>query len=458
MTRHNEYGRTGGRWAHPRRAAVALTGALVLAVSGCNLLDVSNPGSVGEESLNNPAAAGPIVRGSRATVTRGLGAILTSYATATDELRWVGSRDAYNALDRGSVGDPFNEFVDGSFVYVAEGAYTSRKAIERLKGFGFDTSSNADQNNLMAEAYLYGAVSNVSIANMFDDWAFSDKQTPGANLGPANMVQLFDDAIGYLDAAEALATDPDLLKNILLFRMRTKHDRAVWDALNPSGVNVTNPIYINDAGANADAQAALALIGSDDYVFQLDMALDLSDGDVSLGFNVNSRQEMRFGDRYVFPNTSDKSWDSIRIKDPITNAASPIVVAIATEFAGLRDIAPLRLVSAREAYLVLAEAALAAGNSPGFANQINALRDLDGLPDYTGQVTEFVMLENARATNLFLGSRRLNDMYRFGLTDALWAPDPTVLDALDCPGVLFQITSTERAANPLITGQPACGT
>ena len=455
MTRHNEIGRMGGLAALPRRAAVALAGALVVMTSGCNLLDVSNTNSVSESSLDNPAAAGPIVRGSRATVTRGIGAILTSYATSTDELLWVGSRDAYNALDRGAVGDPFNEFVDGSFVYVGEGRFTADRAIERLIGFGFDTSSRAEDNDLMAEAYLYGAVIYVNIANMFDDFAFSNKTEAAANIGPENMVQMFDTAIDYLNKAEALTSSDALLKDILLMRMRAHHDRAVWNLLNPSGVSVTTPLYVNDASANADATAALALIGADDYVFQLEMGLDLSDGDVSLGFNVNNRQEMRFGDRFVFPTTSGKSWDSVAIKDPITNAASPIVVQIATEFKDARDLAPLRQASAREAHLILAEAALA-GSGGSFATHINNLRAFDGLPAFSGQVTDFVMLEHSRATNLFLGGRRLNDMYRFDVQDPKWQPDPTVLDALDCPGVLFQITNTERAANPLITGQPTC--
>jgi hypothetical protein len=434
---------------------IALGGALVVAASGCNLLDVSNTNSVSESALNNAAAAGPIVRGSRATITRGITSILTSYATATDELLWVGSRDAYNALDRGAVGDPFNEFVDASFVYVGEGRFTADGAIERLIGFGFDTSSRAEDNDLMAEAYLYGAVIYVNIANMFDDFAFSNKQEAAANIGPENMVQMFDTAIEYLNNAESLASDATLRTNILLMRMRAHHDRAVWNMLNPSGVSVTSPMYVNDAAANADAMAALALIGAEDYVFQLDMALDLSDGAVSLGFNVNNRQEMRFGDRFVFPTASGKSWDSVAIKDPITNAASPIVVKIATEFKDARDLAPLRQASAREAHLILAEAALA-GSGGSFTTHINDLRALDGLPAFSGQVSDDAMIEHSRATNLFLGGRRLNDMYRFDVQDVRWQPDPTVIDALDCPGVLFQITNTERAANPLITGQPAC--
>ena len=456
MTRHNEIGRMGGRSALPRRAVATLAGALMVVTSGCNLLDVSNTNSVSESALNNAAAAGPIVRGSRATVTRGIGAILTSYATATDELQWVGSRDAYNALDRGAVGDPFNEFVDGSFVYVGEGRFTADAAIERLIGFGFDTSSQAADNELIAEAYLYGAVIYVNIANMFDDYAFSNKTEAAANIGPANMVQMFDTAIDYLNKAEALTSSDVLLTDILLMRMRAQHDRAVWNMLNPSGVNVSSPMYVNDAGANADAMAALALISGEDYVFQLEMGLDLSDGDVSLGFNVNNRQEMRFGDKYVFPTTSGKSWDSVAIKDPITNAPSPIVVAIATEFKDARDIAPLRQASAREAHLILAEAALA-GSGGSFTTHINDLRALDALPAFSGQVSDDAMLEHSRATNLFLAGRRLNDMYRFGLVDTRWQPDPTVIDALECTGVLFQITNTERAAHPLITGQPACG-
>src|SRR5205807_817510 len=78
-------------WA--RRAAVALGGAgLVAAGAACNsLFDVRNPNDVLADSLNNPAAGFAIASGAQAALAYGWGAILTEYATVTDELTWRGT-------------------------------------------------------------------------------------------------------------------------------------------------------------------------------------------------------------------------------------------------------------------------------------------------------------------------------------------------------------------------------
>ncbi|MBC7790300.1 MAG: hypothetical protein H7Z74_10175 [Anaerolineae bacterium] len=464
MTPYNRIGRSALRSKWLRGTATALAFAGVSAASACDILDVSNPNNVSEDALNNAAAAPPLVNGLVAATTRALSSIFASYSTATDELMWVGSRDAYNQLDRGAISEQSNEFVDLSLFYVFEARYLANNAIDRLVGFGFeDAAANDNSKLLLARAFLYSAIIYTTIADQFDDFAISNKTIAGDNIGPANMVQLYDSAVSYLDRAEPLAVaiaDDAALGDILAMRARVKHARAVWELLNPSGTVPSNPL-VNDAGANADAQAALALI-SGDHKLRVEVTPPLSDGNVAIGFNVNSRLEITFDTvRYTNPDETGKQADPlnpVKLRDPITNAPDPVLRAFIDEFVEAKDSPFLTIVSQREMYLILAEGALAAGNTAGFTTQINLLRALDGLTPYSGQVAARTLLIHERSVNLYLQGRALNDLYRFGRQAPGWDVGE---DALTCPGILFTITVSERLANPNFSDSPsgaaACG-
>ena len=464
MTPYNRIGRSALRSRWLRGAAAVAAVSAVLAASACDILEVSNPNNVIEEALNNAAAAPPLVNGLVASTTRALSSIFGSYSTATDELMWVGSRDAYNQLDRGAISEQSNEFVDLSLFYIYEARYVANNAINRLVGFGFEDAAASDNSKLLlARAFLYSAVIYTTIADQFDDFAFSDKTIAGDNIGPANMVQLYDSAVSYLNRAEPLAVaieDDAALGDILAMRARVKHARAVWDLLNPSGTVPSNPL-VNDAGANADAQAALALL-SGDHKLRVEVTPPLSDGNVAIGFNVNSRLEMTFDTvRFINPDAAGKkphAVNPVKLRDPITNAVDPVMLDFIEEFVEAKDSPELTIVSQREMYLILAEAALAAGNTAGFTAQINLLRALDGLTPYSGQIPARTLLVHSRSVNLYLQGRALSDLYRFGRQAPGWAAGE---DAVTCPGIFFTITVSERLANPNFSDSPsgagACG-
>ena len=82
----------------------------------------------------------------------------------------------------------------------------------------------------------------------------------------------------------------------------------------------------------------------------------------------------------------------------------------------------------------LAENALATGDNAGFTVRINNLRALDALTPYTGQVSALDILINSRQANLFLGGRRLADLYRFGVFSVSWVAGSAAVTA---PGTFF---------------------
>jgi len=456
-----------GRWEKPG----ALLAALVLAagVAGCNsLLDVKNPNNVNASDLDKPAAAASIANGALSTVARAWGAILVDYATATDELTWIGSRDGYRELDVGFFTNRTNEFVDAAFPYVGEARWTSDLAIKKLSVF--DAAGTLKNRDDLARSYLYAAIAYAMIGDMFNNFpVFSDRQTAAPPLGPGNMAQVYDTAVAYTTRGIAIAQatgNTTLRLALTAERARAEFGKAVWAKLHPPGPSV--PLggpFVSDASANADAAAALALAaGTPDWKYRFNYSSSTIDN--TIGAWVNSRQEMRVGNAYI--NRAVTPNDTLR--DPITNAVDPEVRRALIEFKATpatQFYSSLTVVSSRELYLMLAEAALAAGdtltNAGQFAVNINAVRLLNYPdsakyrydPSNLAQPRPVAMLKAERQSNLFLQGRRLHDLYRFGDKADMWQTVVPVADAVASPGTFFPITQVELLANPYCVANPS---
>lgn len=421
---------------------LVLAGALFAAGACKGILDVENPNNVSEGSLGDPQAAVQQANGVQASTVRMLSAIATPYATATDELDWTGSREAWNELEKGVISDYLNEFTDLAFTYVGEARYLGDETIKRLEGF--NSQGRLRDRSALVRAYLYTAIVHAAIADMFDDFAFSSKQTPAKPLGRPNMSQLYDKAIGYLDKAVAL-DDGTFRYSLIATRARIKHARAVWRKITPQGQTPANPL-VSDAGANADATLALGLGAGPDDVFEMKSNIEAQPG-INIWFEVNGRNEMAIGNVYR------------TLVDPITGQRDPASAAIIARFEDRETASQdgfFTIVSDRELELILAEAALAANDLVTFATHINAVRSLDGLPAWTGQIPALEILKFERKANLLFQMRRLADLYRFGEKVAEWAPDPNFASAFSTPGLLFPIPLVERQANPCIINPAAC--
>jgi hypothetical protein len=459
-----------------KRAVVISAAALV---AGCGLLDVTNPNAVVEEALTNPGAATAIANGAGATVTRALTAILAPYGAVTDELTYVGSRDAYGYADKGEVSDPFNEFADAAFPEMAEARWTSFTAVNRLKLF--NTEGTLVDKNDLARGLLYQSIIFTAIGEMFDDFVIeANKTEAGPPIGEGNMAIVFDSAVAQ--TTEALAI-PGLTKDnkirLLMMRARAKHSKAIWAKLNGSGgAPATTPVaspLVNDAGADADAGLALAEIGAGvDYKFKLTPQTQTL-GFPNVGNDLNNRLELRTGDflagarpadcttnscdSWVDPNAAGNAIDSTTLKDPVTNAIDPVFRANILECCikgtqnGQGDLVPLTIVSAREMLLIRAEHALATGNTAGFTTFINQLRALNsGLTPYSGTPAPQAMLIHSRFVNLYNQGKRLMDMHRFGIKARKWVPESEAYSK----ACFFPVMNIERSTHPDDFTAPLC--
>jgi len=434
-----------GRWMGLLRAV-----SLVMVAAGCSsLLDVENPNNVNQDNLNNPAAAAALANGALSATARALGNVLTPYSEATDELTWIGSRDAWDDLDKGYLTGITNEFVDAAFPQVAQSRWLSDEAIKRLGGF--DADGKLADRNLLARSYLYGAIAYTMIGDMFNDFPIgSDRTEAAAPLGPANMAQVYDTAVVYTTRGIAIAQatgDAELELELTAMRARAQHAKGVWQKLNPfSAATLANPL-VNDPAAVADATAALALAaGTPDWKYQFNYSSEtVSTG---IGFEVNQRLESRFGDRYIVPTADNKRVASILLQDPITNVPDPVLTRTINDFVTGVQYGSLTVLSSREMYLILAEARLAQNDSTGAATFLNNIRALDALTPYNplnaAHPRALAMLQHERRVNLFLQGRRLADHYRFGVPADKW---PANAEAVQQPGTVFPITNTEILAN-----------
>ena len=417
-----------------------------LVMGGCDLLDVENPNSLVEDDLTNPASATAMTNGLEFSVTRSIGALLSTYGTTTDELTWVGSRDAWRNLDIGDIEDPLNEFTNGLFEFVGEARWLSEDFVGRLEAFRAAGLLENDED--LMRAYLYRAIIHTVIADMYDDFAFSSRDQGGPAIGPDNMNSLYDLAIDAIDKALALGPEDDLEIQLLAVRARAGFSKSLWSKVNPS-VDTTTPL-VNSADAVADAQAALALMDVADWTYRLQMDPTLGfpdNSDVySIGFQVNNRNELRFGVTYVLPTDDGLKVEEVTFADIIdTDVVHPAVAAEIADFEAQGQYPDFTIVSAREMHLIIAEAALAAGDEAGFTEAINAVRALDGLTLYSSQVAAQDVLEHTRQANLFNQGRRLIDMYRFERMSPEWSIQGTTVQS---PGTFFPIADIELKSNP----------
>lgn len=430
-----------------------LTFTLVL--PACNILDVDNPNNLLEDDVRKASAANALVNGALAAVADATSNKWHEVGIVADELMYIGSRDAWGQLDFGFISNPNNEFTDASFPLLGQARWLADLAEATVLEHSQTITTPAMRKDL-ARAHLYAGMIYMILGEVQEDFVFSDKTEPGPAVGPAQMKSVLDQAITKLDnavAAAQAANEADVHTLALAVRARAKHSRAIWDKINPTP-NTADPL-VSAPGAVADAQAVLARVTGD---WRWDFRYSSSTLANDMAAWINSRGENQFDSVSVVrvAAANVRQITSVRMLDPITNEVDPVILARLLEWkdgnlTGTGNVyPPLTLVSARHMHVILAEDALQRGDDAGFQQHINAIRAMNELPDYTGQISALNMLKHTRRVNLFLSGVRLNDMYRFGESSAHWKPGS---DAVSSPGTLLPITIVEIRANPHLGGE-----
>jgi hypothetical protein len=432
------------------RAAAFLVIGLTAALVGCgSLLQVDNPNNIKAADTKEPTAAKYMANGALASVSYAYAYSLPPYSIASDELDWSGSRDAWHSLDQGTITDYLNEFSDVAYEDMEKARWVADNAVATLDSLN-KAGVLPDATDL-ARADLYAAMAYVMIADMYDNFVFSTPDTAGSPIGHDQMGTLYDEAVTYTNNGLAIAgIDAELETELTAMKARAQFDHAMWNLIGPRPITTGLVSAADGATAATTANAALALMaGTPDWTYQFQYGATLQYSDY--GYENNIRQEMRLGHNYVAPDPKAPTWlDQVVLNDPINGTPDPVIDAYQSSFKGDRYY-PLTFLSAREMHLIVAEAALAAGDTPTFQTEINAVRALAGagLTDWTpaSAVTAMAILQHERRVNLFGQGRRLVDEYRFGIVDDNWQPGS---EAVTHPGRLLPITNVECLSNPNI--------
>lgn len=428
-----------------------------VAFIGCDgLLDVSNPNDLVEDDIRQEAAASAVVNGSLSLVSSSISQSWQPYLVASDEMRWIGSRDAWLSLDLGFVGDENNEFIDGPFPAMGQGRWMSDEAVKILTDHVANNPTDGHKFDL-ARANLYAGLMYMVIGEIQEDFPLtSDKRESGMPVGPSNMYQVLDGAIQRFSAAISgfqEVGEPEWALQATAARARARQSRAIWDVINPSP---SGNGLVNSAEAGADAMAVLAS-ASNDWLYNLTYsAASVSN---SMASWVNDRKENQI-DLTIATVDDQNDINGIAMKDPIDGVDDPAVIKWLNQWKGGNYTdkggvyPPLTIASARMMHLIIAENSLASGNEEKFKAHINAIREVDGLTPFTDQISNMEMMMHTRRVNVLLQGLRLADMYRWGITDPQWQD---ASQAKSNPGEMLPISIIEIRANCHLNGQGCDG-
>ncbi len=450
MTHVGQVATTLKKWVSERGMTAVVVGFCVAAVACDDPLEVEDPNSLAASDLEDPAAMPALANGALSTTARAMGELASLSGTASDELRWIGSFDAWNDIHQGNVDKPTNQFSDQYWPDVTNARFMVDKAIEA--GERFQSENTLRDPRDLARSYLYGAVLFTSIGDLYDDFVVSeDADDPSPPVGESNMDQFYDRALEWETAGIDMARnigDQELEARLLAMRARTRHAKQVWAKLNPSGSTPADPLVASSEMAD-DARAVLQIVGStSNWKYQLQYSPNTITNITAN--NINQRGELQFGPTIVSVDPDQTTViEEVLLEDPIDEVTDPVMSRFVNTFTASGDeFVPFTVVSAREMHLLLAENALATGNG-SFADHVNDVRAMDGLTPYSGQIPAVDLLAHERRVNLFLQNRRLIDMYRFGIRSGAWLE---VSAAFRTPGSFFPIAVTEIRSNPNVGG------
>jgi len=433
------------------RTIVTRSAALVATTmfAACGLLDVSNPNDLIEDDIKKEAAANAVVNGTLTLVASSVSQSWQPYLVTSDELYWIGSRDAWLSLDQGFIDDPFNEFIDGPFPSMGQARWMSDLAIEILAEHVKNNPSSTSFQFDLARANFYSGIVYTMIGEIQEDFAFSDKTEAGEPVGGANMYTVLDGAIERLSAAVTgfqQLGDTEMAMNAMAVRARARHSRAVWDAVNPSP---SGNGLVNSAEAGSDAAAVIQAAGGNDADWVFNLTFSAASTSNSMASWMNDRKENQI-DLSIVTVDAANDINGIALKDPVDDVDDPSAIKWLNQWKGGNYLdkggvyPPLTLASTRMMHIILAENALAGGNETTFTEHVNHIRAMDGLTPFSGQISNTEMLQHMRRVTVMLQGLRLADMYRWGLKDPKWQD---ASDATTCPGVMLPVSIIERRAN-----------
>lgn len=413
MTQFTQGARSRGR---RRLASLILPALLAGGMVGCDLddlLDVDDPEVASPGSVRDPAALPVVVAGAIRDFTyaySGTGSVggggdndplIMLSGLLTDELQHYGTFPTRRQIDRRAIPTtgPQGTTDNGTLSDAYHNLHRARRAAE----LGEDLFQAADAGNSRNRS-LIGSIAGYAYVLFGEVYC---EGVPYSSIGldgtetfgsPSTRAQTFDLAIQNFNRAISIAQSAG-------------SDDALWLA------KVGKARTLVNQGDYAGAAAEVADV-PDDFVYEIEHSAN-SAGQNN-GVFIYSLDNGRYG---VADNKgiNGLAWSEDERTPLLVGTRQPfdtsLPIYIGQAKYEVRD-AGVALADGKEARLIRAEAALAAGDIPGFRTHLNAARAIDGVDaltegdipaDAAGRVS---LLFEERAFGMWLTAHRLGDMRR----------------------------------------------
>lgn len=406
-----------------RHSALA---ASIVALGGCGMLDVTNPGPQADESLNAPSAMAGLVTGMSFDLSRAMDATTQETAIMADELFHGGSYANEVFFNQGIIRF---DLVNGIWGALHRSRWVAEAGIERMKSVlaeGFNT------NPLSARAYIYAGLSNRMLGELMCEAVYDGGPAEDFKTHFTRSEAQFTSAIGIANGLTGAIKD-SLLRVAYGGRASVRAWQGKWTE------------------AVADAQ-----IVPTSYVFRAFFSTNTAAENNDLVFETNNRSEYTvFSTQWaqVFKDPR-VPWDTVKTSGgAIANGQNGRTPFFRQRKHNGLD-ADIAMVKGTEMLMLRAEAALRGNDVPGAMALINQQRAFysttsNPLPPLTATTAAeaWPILQKERGAVLWLENRRLWDLRRWNAE-----PAPIKHTFLDGRDKCIPISENERLSNPNLRG------
>lgn len=397
-----------------RRTMPAAAIALAALLGGCDF-NVTNPGPLLDDDLNNASAIPALVNGMGGDLSNAIGNYLTRGSLAALELRHSGNFAAERRFAAGTIGP---EDVNGDWARLHTARYVAEAGLARMKtvlGTSFETNASTPR------AYLYAGFANRFL---------------GENVCNA-----------VYDGGPALPNSSHFVRAESLFTRALTISRALNNtALINAALAGRAQVYANQ-GKWTEAAADAALVPTA-FRHNAVFSLNTSRENMDLAAQTITRREVTaWNTVWVADRDTRVLYDTVKTGTTITKGQDGATNFFRQKkYLTLGD--PVALAKGTEMLLIRAEAALRANDVTNAMLFINQGRTAATLAPLTATTVAdaYVHLMRERGAVLWLEGRRLFDLKRW-LAEGR---NTTLQGRSTC----IPISLEERGANPNVTGAP----
>lgn len=404
----------------------AVLGSILVGSPACRLLEVSNPGPISDEALNNTTALPGLVTGMSFDLSRAVDAVTQEVAIMADELFHGGSYAAEGLFNRGIIRE---EDVNGMWGAMHRARWVAESGIQRLRnvlGSAFDSSP------LAARAHIYAGLANrllgENVCNAVFDGGPSQPHTEHFVRAEAQ----FSEAIRIAGNLTGALRD-SLLRVAYGGRASVRAWQGKWsEAVTDAQQVPTGYVFYALFSTNTPAE-------NNDLVFETNNRLEYT--------VYNTQWAQVFRDPRV-------PWDTVKTSGgAIQNGQDGRTPFFRQKkYVGLG--ADIPLVKGTEMLMLRAEAALRSNDVAGAMALVNQQRAFystssQPLPPLSASTAAeaWPILQKERAAVLWLEARRFWDLRRWNTE-----PPPIKSTYLDNRDKCIPISRNERLSNPNLRG------